>query len=47
MGLKDVPALDRAIQQAIRKIGPANRNKLRSVFYYLLVKELDLESKFS
>ena len=45
LGAPDGPELDRAMQNAIRKIGPSNRNKQRSVFYYLLVKELGLESK--
>ena len=41
----DDTKLDKAMQKAIDKIGRSNRNKLRPVFYYLLVKELGKESK--
>lgn len=43
---KDTPALDKAIDAAITKIGKSNRAKLRPVFYYLLVKSLKKESVF-
>ena len=44
LGCKDGPALDRAIDKAIDKIGRSNRNKLRPVFYYLLVRSLKKQS---
>lgn len=40
LGCNDGPALDRAIDKVTDKIGRSNRNKLRPVFYYLLVKQL-------
>lgn len=40
LGCKDTPALDRAIDRVTDKIGRKNRNKLRPVFYYLLVKDM-------
>lgn len=43
---KDDPAMDKAIEKAINKIGRSNRSKLRPVFYYLLVKEMKKASKF-
>jgi len=46
LGCPDDPALDKAMAQAIKKIGPSNRSKQRPVFYYLLVKELKKESKY-
>lgn len=46
LGCKDGPELDKALAKAVKKIGKSRRNKLRPVFYYLLVKELKKESKF-
>jgi hypothetical protein len=46
LGLEDGPKLDKAIQKAIDKIGRSNRNKLRSVFYYILVRDLKQESQY-
>jgi len=46
LGCKDGPQLDRAMAHAIEKIGPSNRNKMRPVFYYLLVKKLKRESVY-
>ena len=43
---KDGPELDKALDYAVKKIGPSNRNKLRPVFYYLLVTKLKKESKY-
>ncbi|MFK7739085.1 MAG: DUF2853 family protein [Planctomycetota bacterium] len=43
---EDTPALDKAIDSAIEKIGRSNRSKLRPVFYYLLVKSLKKESVY-
>ena len=38
---------DAAIAQAIEKIGSSNRQKLRPVFYYLIVKHLGKEAVFA
>ena len=46
LGCKDGPALDKSLQKAITKIGKSRRNKLRPVFYYLLVKDLKKESVY-
>ncbi|MGI9606845.1 MAG: DUF2853 family protein [Acidimicrobiales bacterium] len=46
LGCKDDAKLDKAMDKAIAKIGPSNRHKLRSVFYYVLVKEMKKESVF-
>lgn len=40
----DGPEADAAIQHAIDTIGASNRQKLRPVFYYLIVKHLNKES---
>jgi len=47
LGEKDEKKQDAAIAHAIDKIGPSNRAKLRSVFYYLIVKKLKKESLYS
>lgn len=47
LGCPDGPKLDKALDTAIRKIGKSRRNKLRPVFYYILVKELGKESVYS
>ncbi len=46
MGLEDGPKLDKAIEKVVATLGSSNRNKYRAVFYYLLVKDLGLESKY-
>lgn len=38
---------DAAVAHAIEKIGSSNRQKLRPVFYYLIVKHLGKESIYS
>lgn len=38
---------DAAVAHAIDKIGSSNRQKLRPVFYYLIVKHLGKESVYS
>ena len=38
---------DAAVAHAIEKIGSSNRQKLRPVFYYLIVKHLGKESVYS
>lgn len=40
------PQADAAIQHAIDSIGMSERNKLRPVFYYLIVKYLHKESVY-
>jgi len=42
----DGPEADAAIQHAIDTIGASNRQKLRPVFYYLIVKHLNKESVY-
>lgn len=46
LGCADDAKLDKAIDKAIDKIGRSNRNKLRPVFYYLLVKSLKKEDVY-
>lgn len=46
LGCEDGPKLDKAMQKAVDKIGRSRKNKLRPVFYYILVKELKKESVF-
>jgi len=46
LGCKDGPELDKALDRAVKKIGKSRRNKLRPVFYYLLVKDLKKEKKY-
>jgi hypothetical protein len=46
LGCEDNAKLDKAIDKAIDKIGRSRRNKMRPVFYYLLVKDLKKESVF-
>lgn len=41
------PEADAAINHAIEKIGSSNRQKLRPVFYYLIVTYLNKESVYS
>lgn len=47
LGCPEGPELDKAMSKAVTKIGKSRRNKLRPVFYYLLVKELGKESVYS
>ena len=46
LGLKDGPALDKAIDAVVDQFGSSNRNKYRAMFYYLLVKKLGKESAY-
>ncbi len=46
LGCPDDAKLDKAIDKAVEKIGRSRRNKLRPVFYYLLVKNLKKEDVF-
>ena len=47
LGIEDSAAADAAIAAATEKIGSSTPNKLRPVYYYLLVKELGKESVFA
>jgi hypothetical protein len=47
LGLKDGPALDKAIAAVVAQLGSSNRNKYRAMFYYLLVKNLGKESVYA
>ncbi len=46
LGVTDEVKQDKAIANAIEKIGRSNRNKYRAIFYYFLTKELNLSSVF-
>ena len=46
LGCKDDAKLDKALEKAVNKIGKSRRNKMRPVFYYLLVRDLKKEKKF-
>ncbi len=46
LGLQDSKQLDEAIQKVGTLMGKTNRVKYRAIFYYLLVKEFKMESKF-
>lgn len=46
LGCKDGPELDKALAKATKKIGQSRRNKMRPVFYYLLVKDLKKEKVY-
>ena len=47
LGLTDGPNLDAAVKAVCDQMGSSNRSKHRAVFYYLLVKQLGLESKYA
>lgn len=47
LGLRDGPALDKAIATVVDQFGSSNRNKYRANFYYLLVKNLGMESSYA
>ena len=46
LGLEDGEKLDAAIATVIDKMGSSNKKKYRAIFYYLLVKELGVESAY-
>ncbi|MDE0534882.1 MULTISPECIES: DUF2853 family protein [unclassified Tenacibaculum] len=46
LGLDDSPALDKAIDEVMERIGRSERNKYRAVVYYMLVKKFDKESVY-
>ena len=47
LGCTDSADLDAAVNAVCDKMGSSNRSKHRAVFYYLLVKQLGLESKYA
>ncbi len=47
LGLKDSHALMEGIHAAVDTYGQSERNKLRVVFYYLLVKHFGREAAYS
>jgi hypothetical protein len=47
LGLKDGPALDAAIAQAIETYGKSERNKYRAVLYYMLTKHFGKEAVYA
>ena len=46
LGSKDDAKNEKALAKAVTKIGKSRRNKMRPVFYYILVKELGKESVY-
>jgi hypothetical protein len=46
LGLADSPDLNAVIQETCERLGAANRNKFRAIFYYLLVVRFGKESAF-
>ena len=46
LGLKDGPELMAGIEKAVETYGKSERNKLRVVFYYLLVKHFRREAAY-
>lgn len=47
LGCKEGAEADKAFDAAVQKIGKSNTNKLRPVFYYILVKDLGKESIYA
>lgn len=47
LGCTDGENLDVAIKTVCDLMGSSNKSKYRAVFYYLLVKQLGLESKYA
>jgi hypothetical protein len=45
LGLEETTELDTYIDTVCTQMGSSNRNKLRAVFYYLLVVQLDMAHK--
>ncbi|MGG8496554.1 DUF2853 family protein [Tenacibaculum sp. TC6] len=46
LGLADGPALDKAIDEVMEKIGRSERNKYRAVVYYMLTEKLGKKSVY-
>jgi len=47
LGLEDGPELDQAVIDVCQEMGSSNRNKLRPVFYYLLVEKYKKQDVFT
>jgi hypothetical protein len=47
LGLADGAKLDNAVKAVCDQMGSGNRSKHRAVFYYLLVENLGLQSKYA
>ncbi len=47
LGLKDGPALDKGLDEAITTYGKSNRTKHRAVLYYLLTKQFRKSGVFA
>mgnify|MGYP001334505869 CR=1 FL=1 len=47
LGLKDSPALDEVIDEAMTIMGSSNRNKYRAMVYYLLVVKFRKQSIYN
>ena len=47
LGMKDSPKLDEAIKAVCSDMGARNRNKYRTIFYYLLTKKLKKSKVFA
>ena len=47
MGLTDGDNLTAAVESVCAQMGSSNSSKHRAIFYYLLVKQLGLESKYA
>lgn len=46
LGLADTPALDKAIEEVMERIGKSERKKYRAVVYYMLTKKFDKEAVY-
>ena len=46
LGLADSPALSAAIDEVCEKLGSANRNEYRGIFYYLLVVKFGKQAMY-
>ena len=46
LGCKDDAKNEKALAKAVTKIGKSRRNKMRPVFYYILVRELGKEKVY-
>ncbi|MCU0449487.1 MAG: DUF2853 family protein [Bernardetiaceae bacterium] len=47
LGLADGPELDKAIKEVCEKLGSANKNKFRAIFYAMLVQKFKKEGFYA
>lgn len=47
LGLSEEDKLDEAIEEVAEQLGHSNRNKYRTVFYYMLVKKFGKEDVYN